>query len=129
VNPSESPVTPSAANTWTPKLVLVILLALITVSAGLVGMYQFGRIDPYVQSVLVRFGNASQGRDIFQMNCAVCHGMGGVGNVGPSLKAVSSRKSRTGLITQVISGKTPPMPQFQPSPQEMADLLSYLENL
>jgi mono/diheme cytochrome c family protein len=100
-----------------------------TVSAGLVGMYQFGRVDPYVQSVLARFGNASQGQDIFQMNCAICHGTGGVGNVGPSLKAVSARKSRTGLITQVISGKTPPMPQFQPSPQEMADLLSYLENL
>jgi mono/diheme cytochrome c family protein len=92
-------------------------------------MYQFGRPDPYVQSVLVRFGNASQGQDIFQMNCAVCHGIGGVGNVGPSLKAVASRKSRTGLIAQVTSGKTPPMPQFQPSPQEMADLLSYLESL
>ncbi|MCY7276760.1 MAG: cytochrome c, partial [Phormidesmis sp. CAN_BIN44] len=37
--------------------------------------------------------------------------------------------SRTRLIDQVISGKTPPMPQFQPSPQEMADVLSYLKSL
>ncbi|MFZ4555923.1 MAG: cytochrome c, partial [Pseudanabaena sp.] len=26
-------------------------------------------------------------------------------------------------------GETPPMPQFQPSPQDMADLLSYLKQL
>jgi mono/diheme cytochrome c family protein len=51
------------------------------------------------------------------------------GKVGPSLKNVSTRKSRIGLIEQVISGNTPPMPKFQPSPQEMADLLSYLESL
>jgi hypothetical protein len=33
------------------------------------------------------------------------------------------------LIHQVTSGETPPMPQFQPSAQEMADLLKYLESL
>ncbi|MFM6660226.1 MAG: cytochrome c, partial [Microcystis panniformis] len=32
-------------------------------------------------------------------------------------------------IEQVISGKTPPMPKFQPDTQAMADLLVYLENL
>ncbi|RDH51814.1 cytochrome C, partial [Mastigocladus laminosus WC112] len=32
-------------------------------------------------------------------------------------------------IHQVISGDTPPMPKFQPSAKEMADLLSYLETL
>ncbi len=36
---------------------------------------------------------------------------------------------RIGLIHQVTSGATPPMPKFQASPQEMADLLSYLEKL
>ncbi|NER30629.1 MAG: cytochrome c, partial [Symploca sp. SIO1C4] len=39
------------------------------------------------------------------------------------------RKSKISLIHQVTDGKTPPMPKFQPSPQEMADLLSYLEEL
>jgi hypothetical protein len=29
----------------------------------------------------------------------------------------------------VVSGRTPPMPKFQPEAQEMADLLEYLENL
>ncbi|NEQ97845.1 MAG: cytochrome c, partial [Cyanothece sp. SIO2G6] len=51
------------------------------------------------------------------------------GAVGPSLHEVSERRTRVGLIKQVVSGQTPPMPQFQPSPEEMADLLSYLEKL
>jgi len=85
--------------------------------------------DPYVRSVLALEGNPSQGKVIFQMNCATCHGLTGDGVVGPSLHHVSARKSRVKLIEQVISGKTPPMPQFQPNAQEMADLLEYLESL
>jgi mono/diheme cytochrome c family protein len=83
----------------------------------------------YVQAVLRLPGDALQGQAIFQMNCAVCHGNKANGNVGPSLQHVSSRKSRQALIEQVISGNTPPMPQFQPSAQTMADLLSYLDSL
>lgn len=85
--------------------------------------------DPYIRSVLSLNGDSVQGHAIFQMNCAVCHGFEADGNVGPSLQGVSKRKSRYGLIHQVISGDTPPMPQFQPSVEEMADLLSYLETL
>jgi hypothetical protein len=33
------------------------------------------------------------------------------------------------LIQQVVSGNTPPMPQFQPEAKDMADLLEYLEQL
>ncbi|HEY9884533.1 MAG TPA: c-type cytochrome, partial [Thermosynechococcaceae cyanobacterium] len=60
---------------------------------------------------------------------AGCHGTEAAGRVGPSLREISNRKSKVSMIHQVISGQTPPMPQFQPSPQEMADLLSYLESL
>jgi hypothetical protein len=42
---------------------------------------------------------------------------------------VSSRRSPLSLIDQVTSGNTPPMPKFQASPAEMADLLSYLKTL
>jgi hypothetical protein len=42
---------------------------------------------------------------------------------------VSQRKNDSALIQQVISGKTPPMPSFQPDPQSMADLLAYLHEL
>ena len=86
-------------------------------------------VDPYVQSVLTLEGDRDRGQEIFQMNCAVCHGIEANGEVGPSLLGVSARKSKSKLIQQVVSGNTPPMPQFQPESKDMADLLAYLEQL
>ncbi|MCE2976619.1 MAG: cytochrome c [Pseudanabaena sp. CoA8_M7] len=86
-------------------------------------------LDPYTQSVLNLSGDPVQGRSIFVMNCVACHGQWANGKVGPSLHGVSERKSDVKLVQQVVSGETPPMPQFQPSPQDMADLLSYLKQL
>lgn len=100
-----------------------------TIVLSILGMYGFRPVDPYMEKVFALSGNTKQGHAIFQMNCATCHGILGDGLVGPSLKEVSHRKSQADLIQQVISGNTPPMPQFQPNPQEMADLLSYLQSL
>ena len=93
------------------------------------GLERWRQAEPYAQSVLSLDGQFDRGREIFQMNCAGCHGSEADGLVGPTLHGVSSRKSSIGLIEQVTSGKTPPMPQFQPQPQEMADLLAYLEKV
>lgn len=93
------------------------------------GIYAVHPGDPYVQSVLQLTGDAARGREIFQLNCAVCHGLEAAGEVGPDLRTISEHKSKTALIEQVISGQTPPMPQFQPSETDMADLLSFLETL
>jgi mono/diheme cytochrome c family protein len=103
----------------------MILLALIVV----VGWYLHQISEPYVNEVLSLEGNMVKGEAIFKINCAGCHGNDGNGSVGPNLHHVQKHKSKISLIHQVTSGKTPPMPKFQPSPQEMADLLSYLENL
>lgn len=111
------------------SMAALLLGMLLVCSSGLMGMANPSTNDAYVRQVLQLRGDVTQGQAIFQMNCAVCHGLTGNGNVGPSLKAVANRKSREGLIQQVISGKTPPMPQFQPSEQTMADLLSYLGSL
>lgn len=102
---------------------LLILLAIFT------GIYFNQLSNPYVREVLALPGDGRRGEQMFQVNCAGCHGRQGRGNVGPSLQGISHRKSQIGLINQVIAGKTPPMPQFQPTPQEMADLLSYLESI
>jgi len=110
-------------------LALGILVILFAVLVFLVGMYQFRYADPYIRDVLSIHGDPVRGHAIFQMNCSSCHGLYADGRVGPSLHDISSRKSRVALIRQVTSGKTPPMPQFQPSPGEMADLLEYLETL
>ncbi|MGF1512531.1 MAG: c-type cytochrome [Elainellaceae cyanobacterium] len=110
-------------------LSLAIVAVLFAVLLFLLGMYQTRYADPYVRSVLATTGDAGRGHDIFQMNCGTCHGLYGDGRVGPSLQNVSERKSRVAIIQQVISGNTPPMPQFQPNPKDMADLLKYLETL
>lgn len=112
---------------WRFALVLMTIVAIGLF--GFVNLAQARRVDPYVQDVLARSGQAVQGHAIFQVNCAGCHGLEADGRVGPSLRHVGDRKSKVRLIEQVISGKTPPMPKFQPRAQEMADLLSYLESL
>ena len=93
------------------------------------GIHSLQSTDPYVQSVLQISGDPARGREIFALNCATCHGLEAAGEVGPDLSNVSERKSRVALIEQVISGRTPPMPQFQPNEKDMADLLSFLETL
>ena len=124
---------PTSAETETsvrPRRLALTLLAIIGAFVAAIAFITIFRPpDPYIGDVLRLQGSAAQGKVIFQMNCATCHGLTGDGVVGPSLHHVSSRKSRIGLIQQVISGKTPPMPQFQPNSQEMADLLGYLESL
>ncbi|AFZ50940.1 UNVERIFIED_CONTAM: cytochrome C [Euhalothece sp. KZN 001] len=108
---------------------MIVTCALFFVVAGLVGVYLYQVSDPYVQEVLTAPSNPERGEAIFQINCAGCHGAKGDGNVGPSLHNISERKSKLKLIQQVTSGDTPPMPKFQPKPQDMSDLLGYLETL
>jgi mono/diheme cytochrome c family protein len=120
--------TPTPSTHPAQKVVLVTLAIVLAVFLSLWAVHQMQR-SPYVQNVLALSGDPVKGQEIFQLNCAVCHGNKAQGFVGPTLSHVASHKSRVGLIQQVISGKTPPMPQFQPDPQTMADLLEYLEAL
>lgn len=107
---------------------VMVLIAMVTLTVVL-SVRHVQAADPYIQNVLALNGHVERGEKIFQMNCAVCHGIEANGEVGPSLLSVSARKSKVKLIKQVISGNTPPMPQFQPEAQDMADLLQYLESL
>ncbi|MEO1591360.1 MAG: cytochrome c [Cyanobacteria bacterium J06632_22] len=111
------------------NIVLAVLGLLLVMALVFLGIHQRQMSDPYVRSVLSLEGDSVRGEEIFRLNCATCHGLEASGEVGPDLHSVSARKSRIGLIDQVISGKTPPMPQFQPEPKEMADLLEFLETL
>ncbi|MFN3926369.1 MAG: c-type cytochrome [Pseudanabaenaceae cyanobacterium] len=124
MNKSVSPATETPRSVWAS----LVLLGLAIVAVLVWGLVQ-PHIDSYTQAVLARQGNPVRGRSIFVMNCVACHGQWADGMVGPSLKDLSSRKSDIQVIQQVVSGKTPPMPQFQPDPQDMADLLSYLKQL
>ena len=87
------------------------------------------RSDPYTHATLALEGSAGDGGRLFRLNCAGCHGLAAQGLVGPNLHGVVHRKNDRQLIQQVVSGRTPPMPRFQPEPQAMADLLAFLHSL
>ena len=107
-------------------LVVLAVVALMAMSALVASA---NSRDPYVTSSLEKVGDQEHGSKLFLINCAGCHGIAAQGVVGPNLHGVSQRKKDPALIQQVISGKTPPMPSFQPDPQSMADLLAYLHEL
>jgi mono/diheme cytochrome c family protein len=127
VETAETPLTQSKAILL--KLGLLVLAIVLSIAVIFWGIRWVQSSDPYVRSVLVAQGDRTRGHAIFQMNCTGCHGFSADGKVGPSLKRVSDRKSRIDLIYQVTTGRTPPMPQFLPESQDMADLLAYLESL
>jgi len=111
------------------RITLMVIAVLLAIGVCILGVHLIQVSDPYIQNVLSLNGDSGRGHAMFQINCAGCHGFEGNGKVGPSLQHVSKRKSKVDLIHQVTDGSTPPMPKFQPNPQEMADLLSYLEEL
>jgi len=107
------------------------LVGLALLAALLLSVFLYGqsRQDPYTRSSLDLQGDQERGSNLFLINCAGCHGIAGQGLVGPNLHGVSRRKGDSALIQQVVSGRTPPMPKFQPDPQAMADLLAHLHTL
>ena len=115
--------------TWLNRLTLIFIAVILAIAFGILGVYWQRASDPYTQQVLSLDGNANKSLAIFQINCAGCHNLQAERSVGPRLVNISKRKSQREIITQVTSGRTPPMPKFQPSQQEMADLLSYLKTL
>lgn len=111
------------------RIVLTMTAIFLVVCLLILGWFLNRISDPYIKQVLSLSGDPLRGYEIFEINCSGCHGKDADGIVGPSLHHVPQRKSKISLIEQVVSGKTPPMPKFQPLEQDMADLLSYLENL
>lgn len=111
------------------RLLIIVTILVLALSVGILGIYWQQNSDPYIKEVLSLEGNVARGHDIFQINCAGCHASQTEESVGPSLKNVSKRKSDSDIIKQVTSGRTPPMPKFLPTSQEMADLLDYLKQL
>lgn len=114
---------------WLNRLTLTFMAIMLIIGLLILGIYWQNVSDPYAHEVLSLEGSSPKGLAIFQINCAGCHSLQADKNVGPRLENVSKRKSQRDIIKQVTSGRTPPMPKFQPSKQEMADLLKYLNQL
>lgn len=139
---SPSPSTPAAVTPPTPAggdqplaqrrslvAALATLAAVACILLLLVVVLPAARSDPYTRQTLELTGSATDGGRLFRLNCAGCHGLAAQGLVGPNLHGVDRRKNDRQLIQQVVSGRTPPMPRFQPEPQAMADLLAFLHAL
>ena len=129
-----APSTPSAATPPTASRrglisALMLVAAVCVAVVALVVLLPAARSDPDTRSTLQLSGSGERGEQLFLINCAGCHGIAAQGLVGPNLHGVNSRKNNRQLIQQVVSGRTPPMPRFQPEPQAMADLLAYLHTL
>jgi mono/diheme cytochrome c family protein len=107
----------------------LVLAAAVACSVLVLLVLPAARTDPYTRQTLELTGSAEHGGQLFLLNCAGCHGIAAQGLVGPNLHGVAERKNQRQLIQQVVSGRTPPMPRFQPDPQAMADLLAYLNGL
>ncbi len=122
---SEAPA-PALARGLAAALVLAAAVACIVV---VMLVLPSARTDPYTRQTLALQGSVEHGALLFRLNCAGCHGIAAQGLVGPDLHGVAERKNQRQLIQQVVSGRTPPMPRFQPEPQAMADLLAYLNGL
>ena len=120
---------PSSANRRGLISALAMVAAVCVAVVALVVLLPAARSDPYTRSTLQLSGSGERGEQLFLINCAGCHGIAAQGLVGPNLHGVHNRKNNRQLIQQVVSGRTPPMPRFQPEPQAMADLLAYLDTL
>ena len=77
-------------------------------------------------------GDAAHGKQLFDTNCATCHGAGGVGGgVGPSLKNEKSRKNYAQTVAW-IKNPQPPMPKLYPSTlseKDVEDAAAYVQSL
>ena len=83
----------------------------------------------YILKTLELSGSVKDGDAIFKMNCVGCHGITARGLVGPDLHSITQRLNDKDIIKQVTKGLTPPMPSFEINPQNMSNLLSYLNSL
>ena len=124
-----TPETTASSGTSRCLIPALVLLAAACVAVLALVVLPAARSDPYTRNTLQLSGVADRGEQLFLINCAGCHGIAAQGLVGPNLHGVDRRKNNRQLIQQVVSGRTPPMPRFQPEPQAMADLLAYLHTL
>lgn len=80
-------------------------------------------------------GDADRGEELFQANCAMCHGgdATGMGGMHPALTGVIDRLGVDGVEVTIRNGRdtTPPMPAFGDdlSAAEIADVVAYLDTL
>jgi mono/diheme cytochrome c family protein len=80
-------------------------------------------------------GDVTRGEEIYQANCAMCHGADATGMMGmhPALTGVVDRLTVAGVEVTIRNGRDtrPPMPAFDDrlDDTDLADLIAYLDDL
>ncbi len=79
--------------------------------------------------------DAARGEELFQANCAMCHGSDATGMMGmhPALRGAVDRLTAEGVEVTIRNGRDtrPPMPAFgdRLGEDDIADLVAHLETL
>ncbi|HET9597026.1 MAG TPA: SCO family protein [Anaeromyxobacteraceae bacterium] len=99
-------------------------------------------VTSYAEAPRIRL---SPGEDLFRTRCAACHTVGGGDRIGPDLAGVTGRRDRDWLARWIADPQAlidagdhvardvfrayqqRPMPALRASPQQMDELLSYIE--
>ncbi len=80
-------------------------------------------------------GDADAGQQVFEANCAMCHGPDATGMMGmhPSLRGAVQRLSLEGTYVTIRNGRAtrPPMPAFEGrlSDEQIDDVVAYIASL
>jgi mono/diheme cytochrome c family protein len=80
-----------------------------------------------------RAGDRDRGRQVYKMNCAVCHGATGAegGPIGPSLRGERERLDFSATVAWIEDPQAP-MPKLYPkllSKQQVLDVAAYVQHL
>lgn len=95
-------------------------------------LFYTGTVYQQVPTGVVSTQEALRGKMLWQdKNCTACHQLYGLGGfLGPDLTNVYSAPNKTpDYLKGIISSGTTTMPAFQLSPEEMEDLLAFLQHV
>ena len=63
------------SHVWLSRLFSIIIAVVLIIGISILGVYWRETTDPYAHEVLSLEGDAKNGLDIFQINCAGCHSL------------------------------------------------------
>lgn len=112
---------------------LLVALSVLIAAAGLTACNRQTRNRARIATVQAQVpANVARGRSIYLGQCAACHGNDGAGGqVGPSLRNESARRSDS-AIRAIVLDPEPPMPKLYPvrlTQADVRDVSAYVETL